>query len=66
MTAFKLASTRSSNHRAMPEKSALITGITGPDGGYLTELLLGKGYTVHGMIRPTANLHGSRVETPRA
>lgn len=50
----------------MPEKSALITGITGPDGGYLTELLLGKGYTVHGMIRPTANLHGSRVETPRA
>ncbi|HEY5530025.1 MAG TPA: GDP-mannose 4,6-dehydratase [Thermoleophilia bacterium] len=46
----------------MPEKSALVTGITGQDGGYLTELLIGKGYTVHGMIRPTADLHGSRVE----
>jgi len=46
----------------MPDKSALITGITGQDGGYLTELLLSKGYTVHGMIRPTANLHGSRIE----
>jgi GDPmannose 4,6-dehydratase len=47
----------------MPENSALITGITGQDGGYVTELLLGKGYIVHGMIRPTADLHGSRVET---
>jgi len=32
-------------------KSALITGITGQDGSYLTELLLDKGYTVHGIIR---------------
>lgn len=32
-------------------KSALITGITGQDGSYLTELLLDKGYTVHGVIR---------------
>ena len=31
-------------------KSALITGITGQDGSYLTELLLAKGYTVHGLI----------------
>lgn len=46
----------------MTEKTALITGITGQDGGYLTELLLGKGYEVHGMIRPTADLHGSRIE----
>lgn len=47
----------------MTARTALITGITGQDGGYLTDLLLGKGYTVHGMVRPTANLHGSRIET---
>jgi GDPmannose 4,6-dehydratase len=33
-------------------KRALITGITGQDGSYLAELLLGKGYEVHGMLRP--------------
>ena len=32
-------------------KTALITGVTGQDGSYLAELLLGKGYDVHGMIR---------------
>ncbi len=32
-------------------KKALITGITGQDGSYLAELLLGKGYEVHGLIR---------------
>jgi GDPmannose 4,6-dehydratase len=32
-------------------KRALITGITGQDGSYLAELLLGKGYEVHGLIR---------------
>jgi GDPmannose 4,6-dehydratase len=37
----------------MPKK-ALITGITGQDGSYLTELLLSKGYEVHGIIRRTA------------
>jgi len=46
----------------MPGKTALITGITGQDGGYLTDLLLQEGYTVHGMIRPTAALHGTRIE----
>lgn len=46
----------------MRRKSALITGITGQDGGYLADLLLDHGYTVHGMIRPTAVLRGSRVE----
>ena len=35
----------------MATKSALITGITGQDGSYLAELLLGKGYEVHGIIR---------------
>ncbi len=43
-------------------KTALITGITGQDGGYLAELLLEKGYTVHGMVRPTADIAGSRVD----
>ena len=42
-------------------KTALITGITGQDGGYLTELLLKKDYTVHGMIRPTSGLAGTRL-----
>lgn len=44
------------------EKIALITGITGQDGSYLTELLLGKGYTVHGIVRRTSNLLRSRIE----
>lgn len=45
----------------MPEdqKIALITGIAGQDGSYLTELLLGKDYLVHGVVRPEADL--SRV-----
>ena len=40
----------------------LITGITGQDGSYLTELLLGKGYAVHGIVRRTSNLLRSRIE----
>jgi GDPmannose 4,6-dehydratase len=44
------------------EKNALITGITGQDGSYLTELLLEKGYTVHGVVRRTSNLLRSRIE----
>src|SRR4051794_6199186 len=43
-------------------KTALITGITGQDGSYLTELLLAKGYTVHGVVRRTSNLLRSRIE----
>ena len=42
-------------------RTALITGITGQDGGYLTELLLEKGYTIHGMIRPTSGIAGTRL-----
>jgi GDPmannose 4,6-dehydratase len=38
----------------MSKKSALITGITGQDGSYLAELLLNKGYEVHGMVRRVA------------
>jgi len=47
-------------------KSALITGITGQDGSYLTELLLEKGYAVHGIVRRTSNLVRSRIEHLRA
>ena len=41
---------------------ALITGITGQDGSYLTDLLLDKGYTVHGMVRPTSTESTWRLE----
>lgn len=38
----------------MAQKTALITGITGQDGSYLAELLLSKGYQVHGIVRRIA------------
>jgi GDPmannose 4,6-dehydratase len=43
-------------------KKALITGITGQDGSYLAELLLGKGYAVHGVVRRTSSLGRSRLK----
>jgi GDPmannose 4,6-dehydratase len=43
-------------------KKALITGITGQDGSYLAELLLGKGYEVHGIIRRASGLNTSRID----
>ncbi len=43
-------------------KSALITGITGQDGSYLAELLLGKGYEVHGIIRRSSNFNTQRID----
>lgn len=43
------------------DKTALITGITGQDGGYLAELLLRRGYMVHGMIRATTDFERSRL-----
>lgn len=43
-------------------KVALITGITGQDGSYLTELLLSKGYVVHGIIRRMSSFNTSRLE----
>jgi GDPmannose 4,6-dehydratase len=42
-------------------KKALITGITGQDGSYLAELLLGKGYEVHGMIRRSSSFNTGRI-----
>ena len=41
--------------------SALITGITGQDGSYLAELLLGKGYTVHGLVRRAGSAARARI-----
>ena len=43
-------------------KSALITGVTGQDGAYLAELLLGKGYVVHGMKRRTSLFNTERID----
>ena len=43
-------------------KVALITGITGQDGSYLAELLLEKGYTVHGMIRRSSSFNTGRID----
>ena len=43
-------------------KRALITGITGQDGSYLAELLLEKGYEVHGLIRRTSTFNTSRID----
>ncbi|OHA99963.1 MAG: GDP-mannose 4,6-dehydratase [Candidatus Zambryskibacteria bacterium RIFCSPLOWO2_02_FULL_39_26] len=43
-------------------KKALITGITGQDGSYLAELLLEKGYEVHGIIRRSSSLNTKRVD----
>lgn len=45
----------------MSKKVALITGVTGQDGSYLADLLLEKGYEVHGMIRRTSTINTSRV-----
>ncbi|MGU8657511.1 GDP-mannose 4,6-dehydratase [Clostridium perfringens] len=44
------------------KKVALITGITGQDGSYLTELLLEKGYEVHGIIRRHSSINTSRID----
>jgi len=43
-------------------KTALITGVTGQDGAYLAELLLAKGYTVHGMKRRSSSFNTGRIE----
>lgn len=46
----------------MPEKVALITGVTGQDGAYLAELLIAKGYLVHGIKRRSSSFNTQRVE----
>ena len=43
-------------------KKALITGVTGQDGSYLTELLLSKGYEVHGIVRRASTMNRERID----
>ena len=43
-------------------KTALITGVTGQDGAYLSELLLSKGYEVHGIKRRASSFNTSRID----
>lgn len=50
------------SQEAAASKRALITGITGQDGSYLTEFLLKKGYEVHGIIRRSSNFNTQRLE----
>src|SRR5665647_3442060 len=47
---------------SIPPKVALITGVTGQDGSYLAELLLEKGYVVHGIKRRSSSLNTQRVD----
>ena len=46
----------------MTNKVALITGVTGQDGAYLAELLLGKGYVVHGVKRRSSSFNSERID----
>jgi GDPmannose 4,6-dehydratase len=46
----------------LERKRALLTGITGQDGTYLTELLLDKGYEVHGVVRRSSSFNRSRID----
>ncbi len=46
----------------MSEKVALITGVTGQDGSYLAELLLDKGYVVHGVKRRSSSFNTERID----
>jgi GDPmannose 4,6-dehydratase len=48
--------------RAKPSKVALITGVTGQDGAYLAEFLLGKGYIVHGVKRRSSSFNTGRID----
>lgn len=50
----------------MPAPVAFITGITGQDGSYLAELLLQKGYVVHGLVRRASMFNRSRIDHLRA
>ncbi|RYG73942.1 NAD-dependent epimerase/dehydratase family protein, partial [bacterium] len=43
-------------------RKALVTGITGQDGSYLAELLLDKGYEVHGIVRRSSTFNSGRID----
>lgn len=51
-----------SEYNISTSKIALISGITGQDGSYLAEFLLGKGYTVHGIIRRSSSFNTGRID----
>jgi GDPmannose 4,6-dehydratase len=48
--------------RAQPRKSALIPGVMGQDGSYLAELLIEKGYVVHGVKRRASSFNTERID----
>ncbi|MFN0012009.1 MAG: GDP-mannose 4,6-dehydratase [Phycisphaerales bacterium] len=54
--------TRAAGKGGTPPRRALITGITGQDGSYLAELLLDKGYEVHGIIRRSSSFNTARID----
>lgn len=58
----RLTERRSKNGGHHVTKRALITGVTGQDGSYLAELLLSKGYEVHGMIRRASTFNTQRID----
>ena len=43
-------------------KKAIITGITGQDGSYLSEFLIDKGYEVHGTVRRSSSINTKRID----
>src|SRR3954452_18300062 len=57
-----MAPTDADSGASLMSKTALITGVTGQDGSYLAELLLSKGYEVHGIIRRASSFNTSRLE----
>src|SRR5262245_42475554 len=60
--AFEIIGTQERGAHPMEDKVALITGTTGQDGAYLAELLLAKGYIVHGLKRRSSSLNTQRVD----
>ena len=50
------------NLNTFETKIGFITGISGQDGSYLAELLLEKGYVVHGLVRRSSNFNTSRLD----
>jgi GDPmannose 4,6-dehydratase len=58
----EIASTSAESPPSVAPKKALLTGITGQDGSYLAELLLSKGYEVHGIIRRSSSFNTSRID----
>ena len=61
-TAANVSQAMPTAHRAGSKPVALITGVTGQDGAYLTELLLSRGYTVHGIKRRSSSFNTERID----